>query len=314
MGQIAMELSPPRWWQDFQELTLDLSRYLWPDIKAADVVGRDGQSQNGVDVFVQRQNEVIGIQCKRRARKKGESKLMAGGEISKKELDALIDDAEAFGDLNQFVVATTVLPDENLQAYVREVNRTRQAAGEFTVEVWFWTRFQTEIGLRPELLYRHYELVLKSNQNYDPVLHYLTVLRTAFTRPAFDTPFTNEGRDTDFLQALTDTQTAMTTGILVDREVPNRIIDRAPVELMRVEPTALRESLLKIREVLQTIRDRVVQGMGEGRIRQTDVGINADPGISDELDKLRADAISKINNLLAKAKLTKVESRLLKGG
>ena len=313
MGQVSMELSPPLYWQAFQELTVDLCRFLWPDGSPVDVFGRDGQAQNGVDVFVWQEEKITGIQCKKRRRTKADGVLEAGGDFSGANIKAMIKEAEGFQpELSHFIIATTGLRDSATQRHMLKVSQERAKSGKFTVDIWFWDRFQIEINNHSELLYRHYELVLKSRQDYDSELHLMTVLQTAFTRPAFDTPLFSEHRGPDFCEAMQDTQTALTTGILVDREFRERIIDRAPFGIEQLSKKNWKDRLEKVRSNIQKVRDIYKQALSEGGIEEYPGGVRGDPQVEHEIDSLRVKAISELNKVLQKANLEPVGSRLIR--
>jgi hypothetical protein len=310
MGQIAMELSPPLWWQEFQELTLDVCRHRWPTAKV-DIYGREGQRQNGVDIFVQSDGKTVGLQCKRRRRSDANGRYSVNGALDERELDLIIIEAEAFDPpLDEFIIATSGLRDTQLQDCLLKLNPMRTKAGKFPVTLWTWEYIQGEINKQPDLLYRHYELVLKSRQDYDRELHLLCVARTAFTRPAFDTPLNREDSGADFREALIDTQNAITTGTLVDREFKDRIIDRAPIGIADLSDK-WRSQLELVRDKLQELRDTYRAGVHAEKIKEMDAGIRAKPDVAAEIDRLRAEAIELLNGLLAKAGLTPVSSRLL---
>jgi hypothetical protein len=312
MGQIAMELAPPLWWQEFQELTLDLARYMWPSHETMDIYGRVGQRQDGVDVFVQRREELVGIQCKRRRQAEADRRFRTDGVIAEKDIREIVNEAKEFEpSLNRFIVATTGLRDAALQDAVIQLNKEHRSSKGFAVEVWTWDRLEIEITNHPDLLYRHYELVLKSRKDYDRELHLLCVARTAFTRPAFDTPLMREDRGPDFREALLDTQNAITTGTLVDREFKDRIIDRAPIGISDVTNEKWRKVLEKVREKLQEIRETYRTAIAQRRIEEWRGGVRADAQIAGQIDELRADAIRLLNKLLAGAGLAPVSSRLI---
>ena len=70
MGNIAVDIFPPAYWQDFERLTLDIAKIQWKD-DYAERHGREGQAQGGVDIFGYNHSakEQTGIQCKKRALK-----------------------------------------------------------------------------------------------------------------------------------------------------------------------------------------------------------------------------------------------------
>jgi hypothetical protein len=256
---------------------------------------------------------VIGIQCKKRRQVDSDGKLRAGGDLSTQDIDALVAEAEGFQPpLSQYVIATTALLDGPLQTHVLQLNKQRKNK-PFPVAIWFWDRFQTHVNTQPTLMYKHYELVLKSREDYDPELHLLVVMRTAFTRPAFETALCREDSGTDFMEAMQDTQCALTTGILVDREFKQRVIDRAPVGIDGIKKHVdWLPGLDKVRNTLQDVREVYRRGITEHRIEEWGGGVRAEMEISDEIDGLRAIAIRQLNEVLTLAKLAPVRSRLLK--
>ncbi|MGD0090900.1 MAG: hypothetical protein ABSE73_13365 [Planctomycetota bacterium] len=317
MGQIDMELSPPQWWQQFQELTLDLVRHLWPDHLSADIVGREGQSQDGLDIFVHRKDdELIGVQCKRVREMDAGGRLRPGGEFSQDDLVKFVTDAEEYSPpISRFVLATTALPDTSLQQFAISLTQDRAKAKKCGVEIWFWTRFQMEINKSRELLYRHYELVLKSRQDYDPTLHFLTILQTALSRPAFHTPTLNEDSGPDFTQAAKDTLGAFTTGQLWDRVNRSYVIDQAPMKLGRIKDGALKSRLETVKASIELARQRYRRGLADEDLEECNLGVRPltpqAPTIAIEIDVHKAEAVKSLNLVLREAGLQEIHSRFL---
>lgn len=105
MNQFQIYLPPPSNWQDFQLLLGEIARTRFEPSTVVEY-GRNGQRQNGVDVFaVDRFGRRIGIQCK-------ETKV----DLKKSVLKTEADKATKFkGGLDQFVIATTDMTDIAIQ-------------------------------------------------------------------------------------------------------------------------------------------------------------------------------------------------------
>ncbi|QEU34747.1 hypothetical protein [Stenotrophomonas maltophilia] len=111
----------------FEELVLRLVEEIYKPALPAQLVGRRGQRQKGIDVIVQSQDgRWIGVQCKRYLKKKLTGKIIA-------------DDLESAHDvkppLSLFIVATSADRDGSLQEDVRQMTlHGKQGA----VHVWSW--------------------------------------------------------------------------------------------------------------------------------------------------------------------------------
>ncbi|MGE4337313.1 hypothetical protein [Stenotrophomonas sp. Y-13] len=111
----------------FEELVLNLVEAIYKPALPAQLVGRRGQQQKGIDVIVQSQDgRWIGVQCKRYLKKKLTGKIIA-------------DDLESAHDvkppLSLFIVATRADRDGSLQEEVRQMAlHGKQGA----VHVWSW--------------------------------------------------------------------------------------------------------------------------------------------------------------------------------
>ena len=125
------EFSPPKSWDEFEDIIWEIFRRLWRDPEAKRY-GRSGQAQQGVDSYGRdkaRDNALVGVQCKR----------YATGQFTRQVLEGEIAKAEAFQPpLDRYIIATTDKRDAPLQEAVRLINQERGAAGKFTVDIWFW--------------------------------------------------------------------------------------------------------------------------------------------------------------------------------
>lgn len=148
----------PKNWQDFEDICHKLWREIWND-NNAQKNGRNGQSQNGIDIFGLPKNteKYHGVQCKDK-----DGKL--GSKLTKKELEIEAKKAINFKpQIESFTLATTSSRDVNIQKYCRSL--TDQKKFPFTVNVWFWDDIENEICYRGKIIEHYYpEFKNKINQ------------------------------------------------------------------------------------------------------------------------------------------------------
>lgn len=294
MPAIEVEIAPPLNWQDFERLTLDIAKLLWKD-DYAQRHGRQGQAQAGVDVYGYNHvsGEFVGIQCK----KKNQSNAPSG-QLTVAEIDTEIDAAKMFSPkLDRFIVATTGPRDANLQAHVRGLDQSNLS---FRVSLMFWDDYQESLNNHTELMYRYYKEVLEYREKYNPIEHYLLMLSMAFDRPALRTPFHLENRATDFIQAISDTQSAISTGCLKDRD--GCILDECRVPKPKIK------GITKASGLLQKAREIATAAMAQNLIieHQTVIEIKSHT-IVDQLNDLRSRAIGLLNIELRENGIEEVE-------
>ena len=294
MPGIEVEIAPPANWQDFERLTLDYARRAWKD-DYAERNGRQGQAQAGVDVFGYNRSssEKTGIQCKKKKNFVSPSKRLTTAEI-----DAEVSAAKEFTPkLDRFVIATTGPRDANLQAHVRAFN---SAGRPFKVSLMFWDDYQDFLNDHTDLMYRYYKEVLEYRDSYDDLEHYLLLLSSAFDRPAIRTPFHLENRATDFIKAIGDTQNAIATGRLVDRE--SRVIDECRIPKPQIS------GLKKASKLLQNAREVATQALRDGEIveHRTVIEIKSHE-VTQQLNSLREEAVELLNKELVQRSLEPVD-------
>lgn len=138
------QLAPPKNWQDFEDLCHKLWRAIWGDIDTQKN-GRQGQSQNGVDIFgiPWYGKGYYGVQCKGKT-------INYGSQLTLDELEAESKLAEGFTpQIHNFTIATTSPRDANIQKRSREM--TEQHERRFPISVWSWDDISDEIQCRPEI-------------------------------------------------------------------------------------------------------------------------------------------------------------------
>src|SRR5271170_3947277 len=96
-------IEPPRYWEAFEDLCLDLYREVWSD-PSAQKNGRGGQAQAGTDVYGQPDyaaGKWHGVQCKGKD-------TYNQGEVTETELRNEVEKAKTFEPaLSDWVLATT---------------------------------------------------------------------------------------------------------------------------------------------------------------------------------------------------------------
>lgn len=290
MSGIEVEIAPPANWQDFERLTLDYAKKQWKD-EYAQRHGRQGQAQSGVDIYGTHSisHELIGIQCKKKKHFEVPSKQLTIAEI-----DVEIDAAKTFSPrLDHFIIATTGPRDADLQGHIRIKN---QSGIPFKVSLLFWEDYQEFLNDHVGLMYKYYKEVLEYRSKYNELDHYLLLLSQAFDRPAIKTSFYCENQALDFIKAMADTQNAIATGRLVDRD--ERIIDECKVPRPKIK------NLTKAGQYLQKAREIATKGMAEGVIVQHQNVIEIKSReVTDELNQLRRQAVKLLNNELIKRDL-----------
>lgn len=131
--EAAKSLRQPTNWQDFETLCKKLWGEIWncPEIKKN---GRNGQNQNGVDVYGIPAGELnyYGIQCK------GKDEYLHK-QFSEQEILVEIQKAKTFQPpLRKLYLATTAVKDSRTEEFVRKQNLTNVTAGLFEIHLFCW--------------------------------------------------------------------------------------------------------------------------------------------------------------------------------
>jgi hypothetical protein len=103
-------------------------------------VGRNGQSQSGVDILGHDGTRPVGVQCKHYAKKK-----FTLGTV---EDDVLKAEKAGIG-IEHLIFATTAPNDATVVQKVFELSNERRRAGKFTVTVEFWSEICAQIRMHP---------------------------------------------------------------------------------------------------------------------------------------------------------------------
>jgi formylglycine-generating enzyme required for sulfatase activity len=144
----SLEIPPPQNWQDFESLCCDLWRRIWKD-PGAQMHGRGGQPQHGVDIFGRpdQAGEWAGVQCKGKGR-------LTGAKLTRMEIHEEVEKAKSFNPrLSSFVIATTAPRDAEAQAVARELT---DGGAPFSVTVAPWEDIRGYLAEFPEVFAKHY--------------------------------------------------------------------------------------------------------------------------------------------------------------
>ncbi|WP_272002879.1 hypothetical protein [Roseovarius sp. ZX-A-9] len=302
MGNVGQFFQPPLYWQEFEELCSGLLTEVY-DVPNAQQVGRPGQAQYGVDVFGKSPRfGRIGIQCKRLSDLDKNNNPYPGGPITRKFLRDAADEALGFKpDLDMWILATTARRDIKVQGWVEEINEEWEQAGRNRVAiVWTWDECISHLNSYPELQCRYYRDVIqvRAPKDLDDII--LRTIAMAFARPAFEVPLHCE-TSSDFLNALKDTQKALRTGELVDRE-SRQVIRKAIGGYRELDDAFVRKGLGQIDAHLKLLRKQLEQGRKDGTIAS--VGDFLDirqPALARYLDELRQRCLDDLNYILRHA-------------
>ena len=145
-----VRLPTPKNWQDFETICHLLWKEIWNDPNAQKN-GRQGQPQNGVDIFGTPiyTEQIAGVQCKDKdewlASKLKKTDIMVECEKTKKFLPQI----------SSFTIASTSPRDSIIQEVARKL--TVEKKYPFSVQIWSWDDIQEEILCRPLLYKRFYE-------------------------------------------------------------------------------------------------------------------------------------------------------------
>jgi tetratricopeptide (TPR) repeat protein len=153
-----LQLLPPKKWEDLEILVKDLFRAEWRDFHAQRH-GRQGQAQQGVDVFGRPLSVPgwAGIQCKNKD-------LLIRSRLTIDELRQEVKNARAFQPpLAQFIIATTAPRDTRLQEEARKISDRHSRRGGFSVHVYAWDDIVELLAKHKRLAMHYYGNVVRAS-------------------------------------------------------------------------------------------------------------------------------------------------------
>ena len=150
----------PKNWQDFESICHRLWSEIWNDPNTQKN-GRQGQAQNGIDVFGQPiyRASYHGIQCK-------DKNGQLGSSLTSAELESECKKAFGFSPkIESFTMATTAPRDQSIQEFSRKLNISEKIP--FDVNVWSWDDIESEIIYRPMIMNHYYPQF--ESQDFDTI-------------------------------------------------------------------------------------------------------------------------------------------------
>jgi hypothetical protein len=311
MGNFPLTYLPPQNWQDFEKFLKGLVDVIWKQ-EGWHSYGRYGQNQSGVDIYgYDEQSRFTGIQCKKRSQTDPDGKLLMNSLLTKKMIEEEIAYAEKIDrpKLARLIFATTSSRDTKIQNIIRTISHDRITTGKFVIDIWFWEDLQVYIENHIEIMYWYFSEFLEKIHKYDPNIHILSMLRQAFTRPAFSRHIRGEESGGDFIQAIKDTMEAITTGKLYNRR-GDLIVSSYNYEKITIDRWKI--VIWKIYNDLDLIRKIYRQGIIDKSITEHQTCLEVkDDRISERLNFIRADCLNRLNEILKELNLDRIESELI---
>lgn len=215
--------------------------------------------------------------------------------------DAANDALSFVPDLKLWILATTARRDTKVQGWVEELNDEWEQMGRKRIAiVWTWDECISHLNSYPELHRRYFRDVIQvgSSKDLDEII--LRTIAVAFARPVFEVPLHCETLS-EFFHALKDTQKALRTGELVERQ-SRQVIRKAIVGYRELDDDLARTGLGDVDKHLKLLRTQLKQGVKGGTI--VSVGTCLDirqPTLARYLDKLRQRCLDDLNNVLRHA-------------
>jgi hypothetical protein len=142
----ASNIPTPKSWDEFEDIVLSAAKIRW---KSSDFFrqGRQGQRQDGVDVFGQ-------VADKRQIGVQGKNSI---GGVTEATVKREIKQAESFTPpIDALYIATTAKRDAKIQKAVRLISKARVKAGKFPVAILFWEDICLDLCTDDAAFFRHY--------------------------------------------------------------------------------------------------------------------------------------------------------------
>src|SRR6266478_4000717 len=148
--------APPKDWDEFEEMCADVFGAEWGD-RNATRYGRQGQRQNGVDIYGKPSGgDYVGIQCKGR-------RSWPPRPLTNREMDKEVAKALKFRPaLAEFTFATIAADDARIQDHARLITERHATNMLFSVHVVGWDEFVRKLTKHPGLIEKHYGYVSNS--------------------------------------------------------------------------------------------------------------------------------------------------------
>lgn len=131
----------PATWDDFEDLVCNLVRLEFnnPNFQR---YGRQGQSQNGIDLYGIIDNGVAGIQCKRY------EKTLTPTQVK----NIIMEGCKFEPALSQFIIATTTSRDKKTDGVIIDANK--DSGKLFETAIWYWEDIIDRMKNHPKLIFK----------------------------------------------------------------------------------------------------------------------------------------------------------------
>ena len=149
--------------KEFEKLLIDFSSAKYGG--TADLFGRQGQKQDGIDIIVTLRprfsqskqtcvQDLICVQCKD----------YKSTKVTTNKIDAWIQEAEAFPfPIQTLVIAVVIERDVTLQSHVICINQDRLQQGKFSVEIVFWDSIAHFVKQNDKILKMYYPMLYNAH-------------------------------------------------------------------------------------------------------------------------------------------------------
>lgn len=321
LAKTSFAFPKPQYWQEFEDLTHQVFKVAFNDATPTKH-GRSGQQQYGVDVFgrLGGRGDIVAIQCKRRESADVSGPFPFGHALTRTDITDEVEkvDPDKLAPA-QLIIATTAPADGEIQRWVEEYNEERwnNDRDAFRVSVWHWQDYEAYLNGDTELQKWYFREVIDHFGKERAEKHILTLLRDAFSRPAFRDPLHNENAR-NFREAIRHTQQAVDLGVLVDR-ITGLTIRKAIGGVTQLSDTDAKSIGRKLSQVITKLSNTYDTALIEPyteqpawnvtRLTQQDgMLIINDHKIGEKLNGYRRQAIELVNQLLEQAELGQIES------
>jgi hypothetical protein len=154
-------LDPPKSWEELEEICADLFSREWKDNNTTRY-GRQGQRQNGVDIYGRPGGErYAGVQCKGRSK-------WPPDPLTTADIDEEVAKARKFTPkLAGYTIATVDPNDKVVQDHARKLTEKHAKQGLFSVHVAAWPELTRRLTQHPDLIKKHYGYIANAEIQQD---------------------------------------------------------------------------------------------------------------------------------------------------
>ncbi|WIG52198.1 MAG: hypothetical protein OJF48_003116 [Afipia sp.] len=146
------QLQPPPSWEKFEEICADLFSRIWDDPQLVRY-GRDGQRQNGVDIYGKENGASSGVQCKGK-------RTWPPTKLTVAEIGSEVEKAKEFRPaLKTYIIATTAENDVHATDRANTISEEHEKQGLFRVVVFGWSELVRRLYDYPDLLTKHFSAI-----------------------------------------------------------------------------------------------------------------------------------------------------------